>query len=88
MKTVILSLILAASAWAQTEKVEGTITDAQRIAYLKSQNAVLQLAKATDQAAEALKKAIADIAASCPGAQGTPDGDVVCPAPAKDAPKK
>ena len=26
MKTVILALILAASAWAQTEKVEGTIT--------------------------------------------------------------
>ena len=84
MKIALTLLLFAASAFGQT----ASITDAQRIAYLKSQNAVLQLAKATDQAAEALKKAIADIAASCPGAQGTPDGDVVCPAPAKDAPKK
>ena len=83
MKIALTLLLLAASAFGQT----ATITDAQRIAYLKSQNAVLQLAKATDQAAEALKKAIADIAASCPGAQGTPDGDVVCPAPAKEPTK-
>ena len=91
MKPLLIALLLAASAFAADAPA---ITDAQRIAFLKAENALLrkqltianeELAniKGTDAESEAFKRAVDSLKASCPALTRTQDGDLVCPPPPK-----
>jgi hypothetical protein len=91
MKPLLIAILIAASALAADPPA---ITDAQRIAFLKAENALLrkqlnlaneELAniKGADPESEAFKRAVDSLKASCPTLTRTQDGDLVCPAPAK-----